>query len=366
MITFKKFTLVGLASVFLSGSIQAADTPTLKYGGRLQADYTDFHNDTYQYSDGSELRRGRLFVRGDLSENWDYKIQYDFAPDKTELKDGYIRYNGFENSRITFGNFKVFSSLEELTSSNNITFAERALPNALLTSRRVGVGFQNWSDRYSVAVAAYTHEANNKARGEGASGRFAYRPKLGDDTLLHLGVALAYETDDDDTVRLRARPESHQDGHRIVNTGNIADIDRINKFGFEAAIVRGRFSAQAEHVTQRIQRKVDPDLSFVGSYAYVSYFLTDDSRPYSNTGAAFGTLTPSSDKGAWELAARFSTLDLDDTDILGGEVDTFTVGVNYYMTRDLRFTANYIMADSTMAGIDDDPKTLQLRVRLTF
>ena len=39
MITFKKFTLVGLASVFLSGSIQAADTPTLKYGGRLQADY---------------------------------------------------------------------------------------------------------------------------------------------------------------------------------------------------------------------------------------------------------------------------------------------------------------------------------------
>ena len=177
---------------------------------------------------------------------------------------------------------------------------------------------------------------------------------------------MAYETDDDDTVRLRARPESHQDGHRIVNTGNIADIDRINKFGFDVAIVRGRFSAQAEHVTQRIQRKVDPDLSFVGSYAYVSYFLTDDSRPYSNTGAAFGTLTPSSDKGAWELAARFSTLDLDDTDILGGEVDTFTVGVNYYMTRDLRFTANYIMADSTMAGIDDDPNTLQLRVRLTF
>ena len=80
-------------------------------------------------------------MRGDLSENWDYKIQYDFAPDKTELKDGYIRYNGFENSRITLV-FKVFSSLEELTSSNNITFTERALPNALLTSRRVGVGFQ--------------------------------------------------------------------------------------------------------------------------------------------------------------------------------------------------------------------------------
>tara|TARA_B110000444_G_C18726754_1_gene541275 strand:+ start:603 stop:1025 length:423 start_codon:yes stop_codon:yes gene_type:complete len=135
----------------------AEDAPNLKFGGRIQADNTDFQNDKYPYADGSELRRARLFVRGDLSENWDYKLQVEFAPENSELKDVYIRYNGFDNSRITLGNFKQFSSLEELASSNNITFTERSLPNALVTSRRMGLGFQNWRDNYSIAVSIYEH-----------------------------------------------------------------------------------------------------------------------------------------------------------------------------------------------------------------
>ena len=126
-------------------SFSAENTPSLSFRGRIHADRTFFENDKYSYQDGSELRRGRLYIRGNLDEGWEYRIQYDFAPDNPELKDGYIRYNGFRNTRITFGHFKQFSSLEELTSSNNITFTERALPNDLTTSRRIGVGLQRWS-----------------------------------------------------------------------------------------------------------------------------------------------------------------------------------------------------------------------------
>jgi phosphate-selective porin OprO/OprP len=347
--------------------LQAADSiPNIEFGGRLQADTTDYNSDKYQYIKGSELRRGRLFIRGDLSENWDYKLQYDFAPDHTELKDGYIRYSGFANSRITIGNFKVYGSLEELTSSNNITFTERALPNALVSSRRTGIGFQNWSDRYSLAVAAYGHEANNAERGRGISGRYVYRPNLGIDSILHLGVAVAREDDDDDTIRRRARPESHQDSHRIISTGSIANIDEFDKVVFEGAYINGRFSAQSEFFTQNIERRLGSDLEFNGYYAYASYFLTDDSRPYSTSDAAFGTVSPSSEKGAWEIAVRLSNLKLNDGGIMGGEADSITLGVNYYMTRDLRFTANYINVDSDMAGVSDDPNALQLRIRFTF
>ncbi|MDE0732676.1 MAG: porin [Gammaproteobacteria bacterium] len=355
-----------LACVIVAPLRAADSTPNIEFGGRLQVDTTDYDSDKYQYIEGSELRRGRLFIRGDLSENWDYKLQYDFAPDHTELKDGYIRYSGFANSRITIGHFKVYGSLEELTSSNNITFTERALPNALVSGRRTGIGFQNWSDRYSLAVAAYGHEANNAARGEGISGRFVYRPNLGIDSILHLGLAMAREDDDDDTIRRRARPESHQDSHRIISTGNIANIDDFDKVVFEAAYINGRFSAQSEFVTQNIERRLGSDLEFNGYYAYASYFLTDDSRPYSASDAAFGTVRPSSDKGAWEIAVRLSNLELNDGGIMGGEADSITLGVNYYMTRDLRFTANYIIADSDMAGVSDDPNALQLRIRFTF
>lgn len=363
---FAKGILVLGLPLLLIGQAYGQDTPNLEFGGRIQADSTNFDNDKFQYQDGSELRRGRLFVRGDLSENWDYKVQYDFAPDNSELKDGYVRYSGISNSRITLGNFKQFSSLEELTSSNNMTFTERALPNTLVTGRRMGAGYQTWGDRYSLAASVYGHEANNLVRGTGAAARLVYRPQLGEGEMLHLGLALAREESDDDTVRLRARPESHQDGHRIINTDRIAGIDNFNKIGLEAAYVNGRLSAQTEFVRQNLQRKLGSDLSFDGYYAYVSYFLTDDSRPYSTSDASFGTVSPNSSEGAWEVAARISNLDLNDRDIAGGEADILTLGVNYYMTRDLRFTANYIMADSDDIAGNDDPNALQLRIRYTF
>jgi phosphate-selective porin OprO/OprP len=348
------------------GQVQAQETPNIEFGGRVQADKTEFDNDKFQHQDGTEIRRARLFVRGDLSENWDYKLQYDFAPDHTEVKDAYVRYSGFENTRISIGNFKQFASLEELTSSNNMTFTERGLPNALVTGRRVGVGYQHWSDRYSVFLSAYDNEPNNVVRGKGVAGRFAYRPLIGEGTMLHLGVNLAREEKEDDIHRLRARNETHQDSHRIVNTGHIANVESYTKVGLEAAYVNGQFSAQSEIIRQDLQRGMGSDLSFGGYYAYVSYFLTDDTRPYSNTDAIFGTVAPSSSSGAWEVAARFSNLDLTDKDITGGEVDSITLGVNYYMTRDLRFSANYIMADSDDVAGDDDPNALQLRIRFTF
>lgn len=344
----------------------AEDYPSVEFGGRVQADATYFDNDKYSYTDGSEVRRARVFWRGDLNSDWDYKAQWDFAGDEVDVKDAYLRYSGFDNSRITLGHFKPFGGLEFLTSSNNATFNERAMVNGFQGDRRLGAGYQRWIDRYTFQAAAYTHEANNAIRGNGVSARFAYRPAIGDGQFLHLGINANRETDDNDSVRFRARPDSHQDSHRIIDTGTIANVDNLTKLGLEAAYVSGPFSAQAEWINQQVNRNVGADLSFTGYYAYASYFLTADSRPYSNSDAAFGTVSPSSDKGAWEIAARISNLDLTDETVAGGKADVFTLGVNYYMTRDIRFAANYIMADSDAVAGDDDPNAIQLRVRITF
>ena len=359
-----------LAGVLLSGTGQLAsaaeDYPAIQGGGRVHVDYTFFDRDKYPYADGGELRRGRAYVGGNLSPVWDFRVQVEFSGDEPELKDGYLRYSGAGNHRFTLGNFKQFSSLEYLTSSNNMTFTERAMVNALVTDRRMGAGFENWSARYTLGISAYTHEANNNARGNGYGGRFVYRPAFAGDALLHLGVNVARESPDGDRVRLRARPDSHQDSHRIVDTGVIAGVDNFTRVGLEAAYVNQRFSAQAEYVRQDLSRLAGGDLDLSGYYLYASYFLTGDSRPYSNSSGAFGTLTPSNAGGAWELAARFSSLDLTDQPIAGGQADTVTLGVNYYLNRDVRLTANYIMADADDVAGDDDPNALQLRLRITF
>ncbi len=345
----------------------AQDYPTVEFGGRVQADATYFDNDKYAYSDGSELRRGRVYWRGNVSEDWDYRAQFEFAGDEPTVKDAYLRYRGIEGSMISIGHYRPFTGLEILTSSNNATFNERAMVNAFQGDRRMGLGYSKWTDRYTFQSAVFTNEANNAVRGEGFNARFSYRPELAGEQFLHLGASWTRETDDDDSVRFRARPESHQDSHRIINTGSINDVDTLSKLGLEAAYVSGPFSAQAEYIQQQVNRQNGAaDLSFDGYYAYISYFLTADSRPYSNTSAAFGTVSPASDKGAWEIAARISNLDLTDSLVAGGQADIFTLGVNYYMTRDIRFTANYMMADSDSVAGDDDPNTLSLRVRITW
>ncbi len=356
-----------LAVIGLAPMVQAAESyPSVDFGGRIQADATYFDNDKYPYADGSEVRRARVYWQGDVAEDWSYRAQWEFAGDDVAVKDAYLRYNGFSNTQITVGHYKPFSGLEFLTSSNNMTFTERAMVNGFQGDRRLSAGVSHWNDRYTIQAALFTHEASNAIRGNGANARFVYRPDIGAGQLLHLGVVMGQETDDNDTVRLRARPDSHQDSHRIIDTGNIANVDDLDRFGVEAAFVQGKFSAQGEYLRRDINRYAGGDLSFDGYYLSASYFLTEDSRPYSNSSAAFGTLTPNDSEGAWEIGARISNLDLTDQSVAGGSADVLTLGVNYYMTRAIRFSANYMMADSDDVAGDDDPNALQLRVRITF
>lgn len=347
-------------------TLAAENFPSIEFAGRIQADATYYNNDLFSFTDGSEVRRLRAGIQGNLAANWDYRIEYDFAPDDPEAKDVYVRYSGFENTRITLGNFKVFASLEELTSSNNTTFAERGLPNAMVTARRMGIGYQTWSERFSFAAAAYDNESNNLDRGTGVSARFAYRPQMSDGQLLHLGINLAIEETEDDTYRLRTRPEAHQDSFRILDTGVINFVDQLEKIGLEAAYVNGPFSVQSEYLRKIVEPMNGSRLRFDGYYAYASYFLTDDTRSYTDSDAIFGTVAPASASGAWEIAARISNLNLDDGVVRGGEADALTLAVNYYMTRNLRFQANYIMTNSSRRDVSDDPNALQLRVRFTW
>ena len=72
-------------------------------------------------------------------------------------------------------------------------------------------------------------------------------------------------------------------------------------------------------------------------------------------------------KGAWELAARWSYLELNDKNIEGGRPSDVTIGVNWYYNNRMRFMANYVR------GLLDDPvdresvaEVFQFRLQLGF
>ena len=102
------------------------------------------------------------------------------------------------------------------------------------------------------------------------------------------------------------------------------------------------------------------DPTFVGSYAYASWFLTGEHRNYSRRSGVFDRLRPDSPfggedggPGAWEIVARWSFLDLNDENVAGGEVTDLTAGLNWYINSNFRLMNNFVHSDVEDAGTYD-------------
>lgn len=328
-------------------------------GGRLQVDAA-FYDSKIPSGDGTDFRRLFLDLRGTVYRDWDYRFQYDFARPNggtttRGIRDAYFKYTGLDIGDITIGQFKTPFGLEQLTSSLDNTFLEPGLNNAFTPDRRIGIGFDTAGDNWTVAIGGFgstaeeTEDNSNKNSDEGWNiiGRATAMPIKTDNGFLHLGFAARqnWAQDSDSTRRFRERPEVHVDGARLIDTGNITNIDNSQSYGVELAAVYGPFSVQSEYIQTKLERDGASNLAFDGWYAYASYFLTGESRAYKK--GVFGRTKPTSPVGkggfgAWQVAARYSTIDLNDGTVTGGELDNATFGVNWYATDNVRFAANYI------------------------
>lgn len=319
--------------------------------GLVDADEND------EIGSGSNLRRARLGVKGKLNDTWSFIAEYDFSGDGSDAQDLYLSRELWQG-KVKIGNSKVPMGLNELTSSNNITFIERAAPSNLVSfGRRNGLSYERASGPLNFQVMAFTNNLNDDNDGDeplGLGGRVVYNPSIGDGQMLHLGVSAAYEDLGDlEQMRLRERPEARpNNGTRVIDTGTIEGVESNIRFGFESAYQAGPFSAEAEYLYTELDRNSGSNPEFSGFHLQASYVLTGESRSYS--GGKFGSVKPSSSSGAWEVAARFSTADLNDSGIIGGEMDNVTLGLNYYLTPNLRFMANLIHADVDQGRFGDE------------
>jgi len=337
---------------------------TADFGGRLMLDYAWFDDDR---DDGGEVRRGRLYAKGKIGDNWDYKIQFEFSGDSPELRDGYLRYKGLGPGTLWLGNYKQPTSLEVLGSSKYTTFMEAGLATAQAEGRRMGVGYQLHGDHYVAMASLFGDEANGEAEGTGIVGRGVWIPINTGNHVVHLGGSISRQEPQNGVARIRVRPESHVTDDRILDTGTITGVDNVLRPGIESAVVWDRFSAQAEWVQGDLSRSGgNPDLTFDGWYAYGSFFLTPDRRNYVGKEGVFDKVKPTGKGGAWEVALRYSTLDLTDQDVLGGSGDAVTVGLNWYPNEYLRFMANYTAVDTDEVAGNDDPNVIQVRMQIAF
>ncbi len=349
-----------------------ADLKAQDFGirGRLHLDALYGISDADQFSNGFNNRRARMGMSGTVTEGWHGQIEIDFADGGISPNDLRLRRSFANGGRLFIGQFKVPQGLNELTSSNRITFLERSTPSNLVTdARRLGIAYDYFGDNYGFKTMVFGRALGQ--RGSlvddmpiGVAFRTVFFPEVGGG-ILHLGASVVYENlMDNNSVTFRDRPEARDSkggSVRLIGV-TIPDAESTFKGGAEFLFINGPFSVEAEYLMAAVQRSEGDNPAFSGWHVQASYVLTGESRAYSN--GVPGTVSPSGDRGAWELAARFSFADLNDSGFTGGEQKNLTIGLNRYVTSRLRFMGNLIVVN--VDNIDESPILGTVRAQFNF
>jgi phosphate-selective porin OprO/OprP len=367
-------------------------------GGDLQIDVQINQNGHHvpqsaQLSDGAGLRRGRIHMQGTVNRDYNFRYEYDFVrgtgTTAAGITDAWIEYTAFKPISFTVGQFREPFSLESLTNYKYLTFIERSAPNNAFVENSnpflMGISAQTFGDRYTARGAFQVEpigngtfanntslNANGNANRNGQSGnpshgitgRATFLPIFNSKTeLLHIGASGSYRKVNNISNGVAAMSFASNvgdiDRSFWANTGNLTDpvtittnrriLESFSRLGAEVSGVYGPASFQGEYTrTQLSGQNYNSNDHLDGYYAFASYFITGESRNYETRRGVFGLQKPNNNfdfknggLGAWELATRFDSLDMNTEHVSGGRLQSGTLALNWYINPHVRFMANY-------------------------
>jgi phosphate-selective porin OprO/OprP len=368
-----------------------------------------------ELNSGMNIRRARLGAEGTFMKILDYKFEFDFSRGNgsvgSGITDAYVRLN--QNNALSYklGSFKEPFSLEEAASNRYLTFIERHMAvNAFVdnpNTYKTGIGANYAVPRWQTGIALMTEpigawsaastsvNANgNQSRNNGsgdsgweAIGRISGRPWMQDEThFLHAGISAGhtavnnqYTTSGTQVgagsagggggMAFFAFPDTNVDRTNMLNTGNLTHgnagaanqvrVDSYDRYAGELWLTHGPWSAQGEYLRTNVNGLGYSGEHLTGAYGFVSYFLTGESKAYHVRNGAANRIRPrqpfgwtkNSGWGAWEIAAGYDWINMNNGIIKGGEADLVRMGLNWYPHSNVKWQANIVhMLDIKTSG----------------
>lgn len=335
-------------------------------------------------SDGLYFRRARFGIEGMIARDFNYRLLLELGGSGTELQgrinDAYINYTGFAPFTIQLGAFSPPANMDDGTPADETLFIERASPNELSRALggadgRVGLGVRGNGTRWMGALTFTGRTVGDPEvldSQRALVGRTGFLAMTSSNYNLHVGASATYVIKPADAgldaggirygIRFRDRPELRVDSTRLIDTG-VIDAKHAYVVGAELAGNWRQFYLQAENYWYGVERKTALDNpSFGGYYVQGSWLMTGEAHRYNMANGAYQAPRPllpfnsSGGIGAWELAFRFSHMDLNfqegdegtaatPTSVRGGLQDILTAGVNWYATPSVRFVLEYQHVD---------------------
>jgi phosphate-selective porin OprO/OprP len=341
-------------------------------------------------ADTFDIRRARIGAKYKFGKYYSGEIVLNTVGTSSDILDvGYLDVAWFEKAKFRFGQFKMPFSLEQLTSSNNIGFIERSFVDSFIPAKERGAqvfGEPVPGTTYALAIsnglgatgstAGAGSELDNRVDDKDIIGRVTvnFAELAGNkEAVLHVGGAFSVGDSPFGTgfgtFRTEARGATYFTAP-VLAVANTLDktLDR-KRFNLEFAAATGPFKIQTQYVKvdhsfQTTNAAIDADINTF--YVEGLWALTGEKHADRYKAGAFGGIKPNKEfdastftGGAWELGARYSSLDASDfsqtalTTTAGNvtaatgftRVKGYTLGVKFLPNMNTRFMLDYVGTD---------------------
>jgi len=315
--------------------------------------------------DGGEIRGLRFGIIGALKfkKPWLYTIfgatnAFSKGFDTRDVDDfAWFDYRVdipvFTDRTLSVGKQKEPISMERIMSMIALPFQERtAGADALLPSRNVGVVLSGTelSNRLSWAGGLFNDWLDTGgSRSDSSSqviGRVTGLPWITEDesNLLHLGIGYRY-SNAKEGLATGTEPEINM-APEFVNIDPAFTADRLDAVNYELSWRKGPFWLSSEYTKTKVKDAPGGDLGFSSYHVAASWILTGEMRPYNYKSGSLGFVPVSRPVnqggwGAWEFDLRYSYLDLTDRDIFGGEMDVYSLALNWWLRPTVNVNINW-------------------------
>lgn len=341
---------------------------TVRIGGRLDADIAHYDQDVTPLESGADLRRLRLELGGRLTHKLRYYTDPDFTDGNYQAQSAWLSYRINKRNALYAGRVEIPFSLQQVTNSQSNLFMERALPASLSPHYGTGLAYMfkgdQWSFRTGVFGDDWMNFGGTTDSGTAIAARLGRRLRSGDSGIW-LGASAMYQQPTQ-PEQFQARPESSVTSEHLVNTGRISNVHESLRMGLEGVWKNDHWSVQGEWAHYTGDRNEAANVNLGGGYLEVSRMF--NGRRRFNFRRGEWMLPEVGEKGAFELAARVSQVDLQDGPVTGGRETNFSLALNYYINPINRIMFNWIKVDAhpNNDGIDESPSILQVRFQVGF
>lgn len=360
----------------------------LTLGGFIQMNFEDGDVSAFEGRFGStalkdrfRLRRARINLTGEFAENFDFKIEGDFAQgdgissSRTAFSgtDIFINWHQFPEAQIKVGQWKAPFGLEQLTPDTSLYIIERSLPTGAITPERQ-IGAQLWGKPFTnvwpeqkdlLTYYAGIFNGNGRNISNNDNNNFMYVGRLellpfkgklfGRDSSLKLGADVLNSRDDkgtniSQTLNLLVNPDGS------LSPFVLPGADERTAWSVDAWLKLGPFDLIGEYLEEYVDGRtvagVAPgfaNFTTSGYYVQGSYFLIPK-----------------------KLQAAVRWEDLNPGQKGNDGIHSITGGLNYYIHGDdIKLMVNYIHTWSDFREAnpqfgDDQFDEVIARVQLMF